>query len=163
MTNPKVLVVMGSANDMLVMQEASKVLSEFGVESEVHVASAHRTPEKAAQLAKNAAGNGIKVIIAGAGFAAHLAGAMAAHSVLPVIGVPLEASPLSGIDSLLSTVQMPSGIPVACVAVGKAGARNAGILAVQMLALSDDALKEKLIAFRKGMAEKVEKANEELK
>ncbi len=162
MANPKVLIVMGSASDMPVMHETKKVLGEFGVESKVAVASAHRTPEKAAQLAKGAAAEGIKVIIAGAGFAAHLAGAMAAHSVLPVIGVPLEASPLAGMDSLLSTVQMPSGIPVACVAVGKAGARNAGLLAVQMLALSDDKLKEKLIDFRKGMAEKVEKANEEL-
>jgi phosphoribosylaminoimidazole carboxylase PurE protein len=163
MANPKVLIVMGSAGDMPVMQEASNVLSEFAVESKVVVASAHRTPEKAAQLAKNAAGDGIKVIIAGAGYAAHLAGAMAAHTILPVIGVPLEASPLSGLDSLLSTVQMPSGVPVACVAVGKAGARNAGILAVQMLALSDDKLKERLIDFRKGMEEKVEKANEQLK
>lgn len=163
MANPKVLIVMGSSSDMPVMQEASRVLSEFGVESKEVVASAHRTPEKAAQLAKGAAGEGIKVIIAGAGFAAHLAGSMAAHSVLPVIGVPLEASPLAGMDSLLSTVQMPSGIPVACVAVGKAGARNAGLLAVQMLALSDDRLKEKLIDFRKGMADKVERANEELK
>jgi len=162
MDKPSVLIVMGSASDLPVMEEASKVLAEFGVRSEIHIASAHRTPDKALNLARNAASSGIRVIIAGAGFAAHLAGAMAANSILPVIGVPLEASSLMGIDALLSTVQMPAGMPVATVAIGKAGARNAGILAVQMLALSDEALAKKLYDFRTKMAEKVERADQEL-
>lgn len=163
MQTPKVLIVMGSANDLPVMEEAAKALEELGVSSEVHVASAHRTPEKAARLAKEAAQNGIRVIIAGAGFAAHLAGFMAANTTLPIIGVPLEASALSGLDALLSTVQMPAGIPVATVAVGKAGARNAGILAAQMLAIADEALATKLIAQREAMAKKVEETDRDLR
>ena len=154
---------MGSGNDLPVMEEASKVLSELGVSSRMHVASAHRTPEKAANLASGAQSEGAMVIIAGAGCAAHLAGAMAANSMLPIIGVPLDASSLSGIDSLLSTVQMPAGLPVATVAIGKAGARNAGILAAQIIALSDGALAQKLADFRKRMAEKVEAADKNLR
>ncbi|MBN1283590.1 MAG: 5-(carboxyamino)imidazole ribonucleotide mutase, partial [Proteobacteria bacterium] len=129
MNKPSVLILMGSNSDLETMQEAKRALAELGVTSRMHIASAHRTPEKAAALARNARGDGIKVIIAGAGLAAHLAGAIAANTTLPVIGVPLDASPLSGLDSLLSTVQMPAGMPVATVAIGKAGARNAGILA----------------------------------
>jgi phosphoribosylaminoimidazole carboxylase PurE protein len=162
MGQPKVLIMMGSKSDLAVMEEAKKVLDEFGVPSLLSIASAHRTPERAATMAREAAGKGIKVIIAGAGFAAHLAGAMAAHSVLPVIGVPLDSSPLAGLDSLLSTAQMPAGVPVACVTIGKSGARNAGILAAQILATSDDALMQKLVQFRKDMAEKVDKADAEL-
>ncbi len=158
----QVLILMGSKSDLAVMEEAKKVLTELGVGSRMHIASAHRTPEKAAALAKGARGEGIKVIVAGAGFAAHLAGAIAANTTLPVIGVPLEASALSGIDALLSTVQMPAGIPVATVAVGKAGARNAGILAAQMIALSDDDLAAKLAQFRESMTKKVEAADSEL-
>lgn len=154
---------MGSKSDLPVMEEAKKVLDEFGVASTMSITSAHRTPERAAKMAGSAAVDGIKVIIAGAGFAAHLAGAMAAHSVLPVIGVPLEGSALTGLDSLLSTVQMPSGIPVATTTIGKAGAKNAGILAVQILATSDGGLTGKLMEFRKDMAAKVDAANEELK
>lgn len=153
---------MGSKSDLPVMEEAKKVLSEFGVASTMSITSAHRTPERAARLAAGAARDGIKVIIAGAGYAAHLAGAMAAHSLLPIIGVPLEGSALTGLDSLLSTVQMPSGIPVATTTIGKAGARNAGILAVQILATADGGLTEKLMEFRKNMAAKVEAANAEL-
>lgn len=162
MGKPQVLIVMGSKSDLPVMEEAKKVLSEFGVASTMSITSAHRTPERAARLAAGAARDGIKVIIAGAGYAAHLAGAMAAHSLLPIIGVPLEGSALTGLDSLLSTVQMPSGIPVATTTIGKAGARNAGILAVQILATADGGLTEKLMEFRKNMAAKVEAANAEL-
>ena len=162
MENAKVLIVMGSISDRPVMEEAARVLHEFGVAHRTVIASAHRTPEKAASIAREAAGQGIKVLIAGAGYAAHLAGVLAAHSELPVIGVPLDASPLAGFDSLLSTVQMPAGVPVAAMSVGKAGARNAGIFAAQMLALSDEGLASKLADFRKKMVQKVEAANEEL-
>lgn len=162
MDKAKVLIVVGSETDLPVMEEASKALSEFGVASRMAIASAHRAPAKAAALAAQAAGEGVRVIIAGAGFAAHLAGALAANTTLPVIGVPLEASALSGIDALLSTVQMPAGLPVATVAIGKAGARNAAILAVEILALSDEGLTKKLAAFRARMAEKVEEADRRL-
>ncbi len=161
--DPKVIIVMGSANDLPVMEEAGKALAELGVAYEMRVASAHRTPEKAAELARGAYGRGIKVIIAGAGMAAHLAGAMAANTTLPVIGVPLEGGALGGIDALLSTAQMPAGIPVAAVAIGKPGARNAGILAAQMLALSDDKLAQRLVEQRDEMKKKVEGADEKLK
>lgn len=162
MTKPQVLIVMGSSNDLLIMEEAKAALAELGVESEVRIASAHRTPDKATTLAKDAAGRGIKVIVAGAGFAAHLAGAMAANTILPVIGVPLEASTLGGIDALLSTAQMPAGIPVATVAIGKAGARNAGILAAQIIALSDERLAQRLSEQREAMKKKVEEADKKL-
>ncbi len=162
MVKPQVLIVMGSKSDLEVMEEARRALAELGVESRMHIASAHRTPEKAAELARKARAEGIKVVIAGAGFAAHLAGAIAANTILPVIGVPLDSSSLKGLDALLATVQMPAGIPVATVAVGKAGARNAGILAAQMLALSDDALAKKLEDSRKEMAKKVEATDKEL-
>lgn len=153
---------MGSNSDLETMQEAKRALAELGVTSRMHIASAHRTPEKAAALARNARGDGIKVIIAGAGLAAHLAGAIAANTTLPVIGVPLDASPLSGLDSLLSTVQMPAGMPVATVAIGKAGARNAGILAAQIIATSDETLAKKIEDQRSKMAEKVEAADREI-
>jgi phosphoribosylaminoimidazole carboxylase PurE protein len=154
---------MGSKSDLSVMEEAKKVLDEFGIESVMTITSAHRTPERAAKLAGSAAVDGVKVIIAGAGYAAHLAGAMAAHSVLPVIGVPLEGSALSGLDSLLSTVQMPAGVPVATTTIGKAGAKNAGVLAAQILATSDGGLTGKLMDYRKSMQAKVEAANDDLK
>lgn len=163
MATPKVLIVMGSESDKPVMTEAKTALSELGIESEMCVASAHRTPDMATKLAKESASRGIKVIIAGAGYAAHLAGAMAANTLLPVIGVPLETSSLAGIDALLSTVQMPAGVPVACVALGKAGARNAGILAAEIIALSDEKLAKKLHTARKEMARKVEDVNRKLR
>ena len=144
-------VLMGSDSDLPTMVETVKILEGYGVAAEVRVLSAHRTPEEATRYAREAEGRGLKVLIAGAGGAAHLAGALAAHSTLPVIGVPLESSPLSGFDALLSTVQMPPGIPVATVGVGAMGARNAGHLAVAILALSDDALRLALKARRKEM------------
>jgi phosphoribosylaminoimidazole carboxylase PurE protein len=139
---------MGSDSDLPVMQEASIVLEEAGVSSEIRVLSAHRAPEDTAAYAKSAQSRGIKVIIAGAGGAAHLAGVLAGHSTLPVIGVPLDATGFHGLDSLLSTVQMPPGVPVATVSVGKWGARNAGILALQILALSDEKLAKYLKEFK---------------
>jgi phosphoribosylamine--glycine ligase len=155
-TAPQVGIVMGSDSDLAVMEEAAVILKKFGVPYQMTIASAHRSPAKAAEFAGSALKRGIKVIIAGAGHAAHLAGAMAAHTTLPVIGVPIDSSCLLGFDSLLSTVQMPPGIPVATVSIGKSGARNAGILAVQMLALSDSRLAMLLEAFKAEMASEVE-------
>ncbi len=154
--NPKVLIVMGSDSDLPVMEEAAKVLAAFGIPFRMTVASAHRTPERTLSVIKNAERDGVDVIIGGAGMAAHLPGVIASHTVLPVIGVPLDASPLHGMDALLSIVQMPPGIPVAAVAVGKAGARNAGILAAQIIARKDPELTGKLLASRKAMAREVE-------
>jgi phosphoribosylaminoimidazole carboxylase PurE protein len=144
-------VLMGSDSDLPTMAETVKILEGYGVATEVRVLSAHRTPDEAARYAREAEGRGLKVLIAGAGGAAHLAGAMAAHSTLPVIGVPLESSPLHGFDALLSTVQMPPGVPVATVGVGAMGARNAGHLAVAILALADDALRAALKKRRQEM------------
>ncbi len=152
---PAVGIVMGSNSDLSVMTEATKILKQFQVPYEITVASAHRSPARAADFATCARDRGIRVIIAGAGHAAHLAGAMAAHTTLPVIGVPIDSSCLQGLDALLSTVQMPPGIPVATVSIGKSGARNAGILAVQILALADESLQEQLAAFKQDMADKV--------
>ena len=142
----RVGIVMGSESDRGVMEEAAHVLAEFGVTSEVAVRSAHRTPDAAAEWAKSAKSRGLEVLIAGAGGAAHLAGAMAAHSRLPVLGVPLATSPLGGFDSLLATVQMPPGVPVGTLGVGPWGARNAAFLALRILALSDAALSRRLEA-----------------
>jgi phosphoribosylaminoimidazole carboxylase PurE protein len=151
-----VAVVMGSDSDMEVMQGCIEQLRSFGIEPIVRIISAHRTPQIAAEFAQTAAKKGIKVIIAAAGMAAHLAGALAARTTLPVIGVPLiSVAVLEGIDALLSTVQMPPGVPVATVAVGKAGAKNAAILAVQILALSDKNLRTKLIKFKKAQQKSV--------
>jgi phosphoribosylaminoimidazole carboxylase PurE protein len=144
------------------MEEAAKVLEEYGVLHEVRICSAHRTPERAAAYAREAAGRGLKVLIAGAGGAAHLAGALAAQTVLPVIGVPLDSTALQGLDSLLATVQMPAGVPVATVAVGKAGARNAALLALAILATADETLRARLEVARRAMAEKVEAADRAL-
>jgi phosphoribosylaminoimidazole carboxylase PurE protein len=148
MNHPLVGVLMGSESDRPAMAGASDVLTLLAVPHEVHVMSAHRDPERVAVYAAEAAGRGIKVLIAGAGMAAHLAGTVAARSLLPVIGVPLDGSPLLGLDALLATVQMPPGVPVATVAVGKAGAKNAAWLAVRILALQDPALAERLAAAR---------------
>ena len=147
----KVAIVMGSGTDRPVMEKAGAVLEQFGIEHDTRVLSAHKTPDQAIDFAANAANNGFEVIIAGAGKAAHLAGVMAAKSLLPVIGVPLNAS-LDGLDSLLATVQMPTGIPVATVAID--GAHNAALLAVAILALNDPDLQEKLAAYRAELAEK---------
>ncbi|MEI6258630.1 MAG: phosphoribosylamine--glycine ligase [Deltaproteobacteria bacterium] len=155
-TAPLVGIVMGSDSDIGVMEEAALILNKFGVPYEMTVASAHRSPARAAEFAGSAIKRGIKVIIAGAGHAAHLAGVMAANTTLPVIGVPIDSSCLLGFDSLLSTVQMPPGIPVATVSIGKSGAKNAGILAVQILAISDSRLGELLESYKAEMASGVE-------
>jgi 5-(carboxyamino)imidazole ribonucleotide mutase len=151
-------IVMGSTSDWETMKAAAKTLEEFGVPYEAKALSAHRTPELVAEWAKSAAGRGMKAIIAGAGGAAHLAGVVAAHTTLPVLGVPMPSKHLQGLDSLLSTVQMPKGIPVATFAIGEAGAANAALYAVAMLALSDKALAQKLADFRKKQSEAVRKA-----
>lgn len=153
---PKIAVIMGSDSDFEVMAEAVKVLKEYGVPHEVSVRSAHRTPEETARYAKEAESRGIRVLIAGAGAAAHLAGVLASKATIPVIGVPLNATPLGGLDALLATVQMPGGIPVATMAIGKAGARNAALFAVQILGLSDADLAGKLKEARSKMAAAVE-------
>ena len=155
MNNPLVLIVMGSDSDVPVMEEAAKVLAEFGVPYEIRISSAHRSPRITAALAAEAAGRGIRVIVAGAGMAAHLAGVLAAETILPVIGVPMGGGALDGLDALYSTVQMPGGIPVATMAIGKAGAKNAGILAVQILALGNAQLTAALRSYREKMAESV--------
>ncbi len=147
---------MGSDSDLSIMQSCVDQLREFGIEPTVRILSAHRTPQAAAEFAQTAEARGVKVIIAAAGMAAHLAGAMAAWTTLPVIGVPLTGEGgLAGLDALLSTVQMPPGVPVAAVAIGKAGAKNAAILAVQILALADPALRDKLLQFRKRQEQRV--------
>ena len=153
---PLVGIVMGSDSDLGVMQAASSVLQEFGIAYEMTVASAHRSPQRAAEFASTARQRGLKVIIAGAGHAAHLAGVLAAHTALPIIGVPIDSSCLQGMDSLLATVQMPPGIPVATMAIGKSGARNAGIFAAQILATADPELGAKLDRFKQDMARGVE-------
>ncbi len=151
-------IVMGSTSDWDTMKHVAKTLEEFGVSYEAKAMSAHRTPELVAEWAKGAAARGMKAIIAGAGGAAHLAGVVAAHTTLPVLGVPMPSKPLQGLDSLLSTVQMPKGIPVATFAIGDAGAANAALYAVAMLALSDAALAKRLVEFRAKQAEAVKKA-----
>jgi phosphoribosylamine--glycine ligase len=152
----KVGIVMGSDSDLAVMQEAANILNKFQIPYEMTVASAHRSPQRAADFAGSALKKGIKVIIAGAGHAAHLAGVLAAHTRLPVIGVPIDSSCLQGLDALLATVQMPPGIPVATMAIGKSGARNAGILAAQIIAISDPDVGKKLTRFKQEMARQVE-------
>jgi phosphoribosylaminoimidazole carboxylase PurE protein len=153
----RVGIVMGSESDRAVMEEAAKVLADFGVASEVAVRSAHRTPDAAAKWARTARSRGLEVIIAGAGGAAHLAGAMAAHSRLPVLGVPLATSPLAGFDALLATVQMPPGVPVGTLGVGSWGARNAAHLALRILAVADAPLARRLEEHAAAMAAGVRK------
>ena len=160
--NPLVSIIMGSTSDLKVMEAAAKYLEEMQIPFEVNALSAHRTPEKVAEFAKGAAGRGIKVIIAGAGGAAHLPGVIAASTNLPVIGVPIRSSnSIEGLDSILSILQMPSGIPVATMALD--GAKNAAIFAVQILSLSDAAIREKTERFKSELADKIAKANNELK
>ncbi len=162
MTTPLVLILMGSDSDWEVMSEAKKALDDLGVPSEVHVSSAHRTPARTGKLAREAAGRGIEVVIAGAGAAAHLAGVCAAETELPVLGVPLASSDLAGLDALLATAQMPSGVPVGTLAIGKAGARNAGLLAARVLALAHPELRERVRAQRERMAREVEEKDARL-
>ncbi len=158
---PLVGIIMGSDSDLLVMSEATRILEEFGVMVETTIVSAHRTPDRLVEYAKGAVGKSLKVIIAGAGGAAHLPGMVASFTALPVIGVPIKTKSMEGLDSLLSIAQMPPGIPVATVAVN--GAKNAGLLAVEILALSDNALLEKLIVYKEKMKQEVEGKIEELK
>lgn len=152
----QVLILMGSDSDLPVMQEAGEVLRAFGIGYEMRISSAHRSPVRTMALASEAAGRGVKIIIAGAGMAAHLAGVVAAKTTLPVIGVPMPGGALNGVDALYSTVQMPGGIPVATMAIGKAGAKNAGLFCVQILALQDAALAQALIEYRQAMDREVE-------
>ncbi len=157
-TNISVLILIGSDSDAPVMQGAADVLLEFGIRCEMTVASAHRSPERVLRLVREAPQRGVKVFIVGAGAAAHLAGVVAAHTTAPVIGVPIDSSALKGWDALLSTVQMPPGVPVATVSIGKPGATNAGVLAAQILAVGDSAIAAKLDAYKRQLAEKVEAA-----
>ncbi len=153
---PLVSVVMGSDSDLAIMQEAAGVVTALGIPPDVYLPSAHRAPERTAAFAREPAGRGVRIIIAGAGAAAHLAGVIASQTLLPVIGVPIEATSLGGLDALLATVQMPGGIPVATMAIGKAGAKNAALMAVSILSLEDKGLSEKLLAYRSDMAREVE-------
>ena len=158
-----VLILMGSDSDAPVMAAAGDALNEFGVTWEMTVASAHRSPERVMRLVADAPGRGVKVFIVGAGAAAHLAGVVAAQTTRPVIGVPIDSSALKGLDALLSTVQMPPGVPVATVAIGKAGATNAGVLAAQMIALGDPTVAARLVEYKKTLADKVEAAAQKLR
>jgi phosphoribosylamine--glycine ligase len=162
MSNIQVLILMGSDSDAPIMKNAADVLRELGVSCEMTVASAHRSPARVQRLLAEAPGRGVQVFIVGAGAAAHLAGMVAAHTSKPVIGVPIDSSPLLGLDALLSTVQMPPGVPVATVAVGKSGATNAGVLAAQILALADPELATRFDAYKAKLADKVEQAAERL-
>ena len=159
----RVAVIMGSDSDLATMNEAVKVLAEYGIGCEVKILSAHRSPDDTAKFARNAREKGFSVIIAGAGGAAHLAGVVASHTTLPVIGVPMETKELKGIDSLLSTIQMPSGVPVATVAIGKTGAKNAGILALQILGITDKAIAKKLKNLKRSLVESVRNKNRSCK
>ena len=153
-----VLILMGSDSDLPIMQAAADVLDELGVSWDMTVASAHRSPDRVERLLEEAPARGVRVFVVGAGAAAHLAGMVAGRTTRPVIGIPVDSSPLKGFDALLSTVQMPPGVPVATVSVGKAGATNAGVLAAQILALTDPALDARLTAYKQKLAEKVEHA-----
>jgi phosphoribosylaminoimidazole carboxylase PurE protein len=155
MIKPQVAIVMGSDSDLPIMQEAAKILGEFGVPYEMYIASAHRSPKLTEALAKNAHKKGIEVIIAGAGAAAHLAGVIASKTTLPVLGVPIDSSSLNGLDALLSTVQMPGGVPVATMAIGKAGAKNGAIFAIQILSIKHPLLKKKLALYKKKLATEI--------
>jgi phosphoribosylamine--glycine ligase len=158
MAKAPVLILMGSDSDLASMNKCARILEEFEVGVHITVASAHRSPQRAQKLAENARQEGTKVIIAAAGLAAHLAGVLASHTLLPVIGVPMEAGPFQGMDALLSTVQMPPGVPVATMGAGDAGAKNAAFLALRILALSDEGLYNKLVNHKQEMADQVEKA-----
>ena len=162
MTKIDVLILMGSDSDAPVMSAAGEAMTELGLTWEMTVASAHRSPDRVRRLIDEAPGRGVRVFVIGAGAAAHLAGVVAAHTSLPVIGVPIDSSALKGMDALLSTVQMPPGVPVATVAIGKPGATNAGVLAAQMIALERPAIAAKLVEYKKKLAEKVEAAAERL-
>jgi phosphoribosylaminoimidazole carboxylase PurE protein len=163
MNKISVSIVMGSDSDLEIMRETGKALEEFGIGYEIDVTSAHRSPERTAEFARKARERGIRVVIAGAGGAAHLAGVIAAHTTLPVIGVPIPSTSLQGMDSLLATVQMPAGIPVATVAIGKAGATNAGILAAQIIGIGDESVAAKLREHKQKLERGVEEKSKKLR
>jgi 5-(carboxyamino)imidazole ribonucleotide mutase len=160
--SPQVLIIMGSDTDLPVMREAADILERFGVPWEMRISSAHRSPVRTMTLASEAADRGIRIIIAGAGMAAHLAGVVAARTIVPVIGVPMPGGALNGVDALYSTVQMPAGIPVATMAIGKSGAKNAGLFAVQILALTDERLADALHGYRRELDQELELKDSEL-
>jgi 5-(carboxyamino)imidazole ribonucleotide mutase len=160
---PLIGILMGSDSDLPIMSETAKQLKDFGIPFEIEISSAHRAPLRTAEYARSAVKRGLKAVIVGAGGAAHLAGVVAAETILPVIGVPIDNSPLSGIDSLLSTVQMPAGVPVGVMAVGKAGAINAAIFAAQIIAASDPELAQRLVEFKEGLERKVREKSEQVK
>jgi phosphoribosylaminoimidazole carboxylase PurE protein len=159
----KIAVLMGSKSDLPVMEECSAILKQFDIPCEMRILSAHRSPDEVLQFSREAQGRGISVIIAGAGMAAHLAGVIAAHTLLPVIGVPIDSSSLGGLDALLSMVQMPPGVPVASVGIGKAGARNAALLALEILALNEKSLEERLARYRTDMKKSVLEEDDSIK
>jgi len=163
MAKPRISIVMGSDSDLEIMRETAKALEEFGIAYEIDVTSAHRSPDRTADYARKAAGRGVRVIIAGAGGAAHLAGMIAAHTTLPVIGVPIPSTSLQGMDSLLATVQMPAGVPVATVAIGRPGATNAGILAAQIIGVADASIAKKLEAHKEKLARGLEEKSKKLR
>jgi 5-(carboxyamino)imidazole ribonucleotide mutase len=162
-TNPLVSIVMGSDSDLEIMNEAAKILEEFGIAHEIDITSAHRSPARTSEYSRQLKERGVKVVIAGAGGAAHLAGVIAAETTLPVIAVPIPSTSLLGLDSLLAMVQMPAGIPVATVAIGKPGATNAGILAAQIIGTADAGVAKKLDAYKKKLADGVEAKSRKLK
>lgn len=163
MSQPKVAIVLGSDSDYPVIQDMLKRLDDFNIEHELTISSAHRSPARTQQYAESLEKRGVQVVIACAGAAAHLAGVIAAHTILPVIGVPIDSSPLNGLDALLSTSMMPAGVPVASMGIGKAGASNAAVLAIQILARSEPALAERLHSYKKKLAEGVEEKDRKLK
>lgn len=163
MSQPKVAIVLGSDSDYPVIKDMIKILNDFGIEHELTLSSAHRSPERTQKFAAALESRGVQIVIACAGAAAHLAGVIAAHTILPVIGVPIDSSPLNGLDALLSTSMMPAGVPVATMGIGKSGASNAAVLAAQILARNDPALAERLHNYKKQLAERVEQRDRELK
>jgi phosphoribosylamine--glycine ligase len=163
MSETTVLILMGSDSDAPVMQAAVDTLKTLGISSEMTVASAHRSPDRVMRLVREAPGRGVKVFIVGAGAAAHLAGVVAAHTIMPVIGVPIDSSALKGLDALLSTVQMPPGVPVATVSIGKPGATNAAVLAAQILGVGDPGVAKRLESYKQSLADKVEQAAQKLR
>lgn len=162
MTQFSVAILMGSDSDLPTLETAFEVLRSFNISFEAHILSAHRTPDQAAEFVKNATKQGCSVFIAAAGLAAHLAGAVAANTVRPVIGIPMDAGSLGGLDALLSTVQMPGGTPVACTSIGKAGAMNAAFLAIEILAINDEHLTQQLLQYRQNKQQSLKKADDKL-
>lgn len=163
MTGPLVGIVMGSDSDLKFLEETQSMLEKFDIPYEITISSAHRSPQRTGEYSRTASERGLEVLIAAAGGAAHLAGVIASETTLPVIGIPIPSSPIGGVDALYATVQMPGGVPVATMAVGRAGARNAAVLAAQILALKDPALREKVVAYKKELAEGVRKKAEALR